>query len=84
MTTVRVYSKPNCVQCTMTKTLLDAFEVPYVLEDITEPGNLAAVKELGFLAAPVVTVGDSADDMWSGFHPDRIKEIAARLEKENA
>ncbi|MFF8817835.1 glutaredoxin domain-containing protein [Leucobacter sp. NPDC015123] len=84
MTTVRVYSKPNCVQCTMTKTLLDALEVPYVLEDITEPGNLAAVKELGFLAAPVVTVGDSADDMWSGFQPDRIKETAARFEKENA
>ena len=83
MTTVRVYSKPNCVQCTMTKNLLDALEVPYMLEDITEPGNLAACKELGFLAAPVVTVGDSADDMWSGFQPDRIKEIAARLEKEN-
>lgn len=82
MTTVRVYSKPNCVQCTMTKTLLDALAVPYVLEDITDPGNLAAVKELGFLAAPVVTVGDSADDMWSGFQPDRIKEIAARIEQE--
>lgn len=83
MTTVRVYSKPNCVQCTMTKNLLDALDVPYVLEDITEPGNLAAVKELGFLAAPVVTAGDSADDMWSGFLPDRIKEIAARIEQEN-
>lgn len=83
MTTVRVYSKPNCTQCTMMKNLLDALEVPYTLEDITDPGNLAAVKELGFLQAPVVTVGDSADDMWSGFQPDRIKETAARI-KENA
>lgn len=80
---VRVYSKPNCVQCTMTKTLLDALDVPYVLEDITDPGNLAAVKELGFLAAPVVTAGESADDMWSGFQPERIKAIAERT-KENA
>ena len=83
MTTVRVYSKPNCVQCTMTKTLLDALGVPYVLEGITEPENLAAVKELGFLAAPVVAVGASADDMWSGFKPDRIKEIATRIEQDN-
>lgn len=80
---VRVYEKDNCVQCTMTKNLLDALNVEYVVEDITEPMNLAAVKELGFLAAPVVAAGLSADDMWSGFQPARIKELAARIEQEN-
>ena len=82
--TVRVYSKPNCVQCVMTKNLLGALGVPFVEEDATDPGNLAAIKELGYLAAPVVMAGESNDDMWAGFQPDRIKEIAARIEKENS
>lgn len=83
MTLVRVYSKPACVQCTLTKRLLDSLNVPYVEEDITEPQNIAAAKELGFLAAPVVAAGESADDMWSGFQPERIKALAARLNKED-
>lgn len=65
----------------MTKNLLGAHGIEFVEEDITDPGNLAAAKSLGFLAAPVVTVGDSADDMWSGFQPERIKEIAARTHR---
>ena len=76
---VRVYSKPNCVQCTLTKTLLQAEGVSFVEEDITDPQNLEAAKSLGVLAAPVVVVGESGDDMWAGFQPDRIKEIARRI-----
>lgn len=76
---VRVYSKPACQQCVLTKRLLTAEGVGFVEEDITEPGNLAAAKEFGFLAAPVVVVGESGDDMWAGFQPDRIKEIARRI-----
>ncbi|MGW9020681.1 glutaredoxin domain-containing protein [Leucobacter chromiiresistens] len=83
MRTVRVYTKPQCVQCTMTKTLLGAHKIPFIEEDATDPGNLAAIKELGFLSAPVVTVGDSLDDMWAGFQPDRIKELAARIAEED-
>lgn len=76
---VRVYSKPNCGQCTLTKTLFQAEGVSFVEEDITDPQNLEAAKSLGFLAAPVVVVGESGDDMWAGFQPDRIKEIARRI-----
>lgn len=67
----------------MTKKLLEAAGIPFIEESATEPGNLAAIKELGFLSAPVVTVGDSLDDMWAGFQPGRIKELAARIAKEN-
>lgn len=76
---VRVYSKPNCVQCTLTKTLFQAEGVSFVEEDITDPQNLEAAKSMGLLAAPVVVVGESGDDMWAGFQPDRIKEIARRI-----
>lgn len=81
-TIVRIYTKPACVQCDMTKKLFDKLGIEYVLEDATEPDNIAAFKELGFLAAPVVAVGSSADDMWAGFQPPRVKEIAARINKE--
>ena len=79
---VRVYSKPACMQCEMTKRMLTAEHVPFVVEDVTDPDNLAAAQYLGHLAAPVVVAGR---DHWSGFQPERIKEIAARInEGENA
>ena len=77
---VRVYSKPNCVQCTATIRKLDLLNVEYVIEDATDPQTLAALKELGYLSAPVVCVGVSNDDMWSGYRPDRIEEIARRID----
>ncbi|WP_346730642.1 glutaredoxin domain-containing protein [Leucobacter allii] len=77
-----MYTKERCVQCDMTKRLMSQLGVEFVEEDAMDEGNLLAFKELGFLAAPVVAVGESRDDMWSGFRPDRIKEIAQRLNKE--
>lgn len=82
MTVVTIYTKDRCVQCDMSKRLMKRLGIKYVEEDATDAGNLAAFKELGFLAAPVVAVGKSRDDMWSGFQPDRIKEIAARIKEE--
>lgn len=82
MTVVRVYTKDRCQQCDMTKMLLKRLDVEYIEEDITDPQTMAAMKDLKFLSAPVVAVGDSEDDMWSGFQPDRIKEIAARIKEE--
>lgn len=76
---VRVYSKPNCGQCAATIRKLDLLNVEYVVEDATDPQTVAALKELGYLAAPVVCVGVSNDDMWSGYRPDRIEEIAKRI-----
>ena len=76
---VRVYSKPNCGQCAATIRKLDLLGVEHVVEDATDPQTLAALKELGYLSAPVVCVGVSNDDMWSGYRPDRIEEIARRI-----
>lgn len=77
--TVRVYTKPHCSQCDMTKKKLDSLGIPYEVEDLTEEGNLEAAKALGHTSAPVVVVGEES---WSGFRPDRINEIAQRLEED--
>ena len=83
---VILYTKPQCVQCTATKRLLDregiAFH-PVNLPD--EPEALEYIKELGYQQAPVVvlTNGDVVSDRngqvivhWSGFRPDLLNQLA--------
>ena len=73
MTTV--YTKPQCVQCDMTKRLMDKIGVEYTTVDIVEnPEELDKLIELGYRAAPVV-VTDS--DSWAGFQSDKITALAA-------
>ncbi|MGM1029086.1 MAG: glutaredoxin-like protein NrdH [Actinomycetota bacterium] len=73
--TVTVYSKPACVQCTMTTRALDAQGIEYEIFDVTADDKaLQTVKELGYMQAPVVIADEQH---WSGFQPDRIKAILA-------
>lgn len=73
MTTV--YTKDNCVQCDMTKRLMDKVGIEYDVINISQnPEALDKLIELGYRAAPVViTDGDS----WAGFQPDKISDLAA-------
>lgn len=74
---ITVYTKPSCVQCTATYRALDSKGIEYEIHDLTaEPDALAQVKALGYLQAPVVITDE---DHWSGFRPDKIDELAARL-----
>lgn len=77
---VRVYTKPNCKQCDLTKDLLTKHGIDYEIEDMLDPENIAAALALGYLSAPVVIVGQ---DGWAGFRPDKIDELAARFGKDN-
>jgi glutaredoxin-like protein NrdH len=72
-----VYSKPACVQCTMTYRVLEKKGIEYTTVDITtNPAALAYItEELGYFAAPVVVASD--EDHWSGFRPDLIEKHAA-------
>ncbi len=73
MTTV--YTKPACVQCDMTKRMLDKLEIDYDTVDITQDDSaLEMVMSMGFKSAPVV-ITDS--DSWAGFQPDKINALAA-------
>ena len=75
MNPVVIFTKPNCVQCNMTKKRFDDNGVAYKLVDITQ--NLDALDEMidkGFRAAPVVNANG---EWWSGFQPDKIDAVSA-------
>ena len=76
---ITFYSKPACVQCTMTKKALEKKGLAYAEVDITEdPAALAYVtRELGYSQAPIVKISDTTH--WAGFRPDRIQSLAAAL-----
>jgi len=74
---VTVYTKPSCVQCTATYRALNAKGIEFEIFDVSvDDKALQAVKDLGYLQAPVVITDD---EHWSGFRPDKIDELAARL-----
>lgn len=73
MTTV--YTKPNCVQCDMTKRYMDKNGIDYDTVDITENQDaLDMILGMGFSSAPVVISGDIS---FAGFQPDKINLLAA-------
>lgn len=73
-TTITVYTKPSCPGCFATLRSLDAKGLDYETVDLsTDEDALKAVKELGYMQAPVVIAGD---DHWSGFRPDKIATLA--------
>lgn len=74
---ITVYTKPSCVQCNATYRALDSKGIEYNVLDLSQDESaLEAVKELGYLQAPVVV---TEEDHWSGFRPDKIDELAGRL-----
>lgn len=77
MPTITVYSRPACVQCDATYRMLDRLGLDYTTVDVEQDAEaLAYVRSLGYLAAPVVVAGDQH---WSGYRPDELKALAARI-----
>jgi glutaredoxin-like protein NrdH len=74
---VKIYTKPNCVQCTATKRAFDRLELPYELVDITDNEQAhQRLTSLGYQTLPVV-ISPSAAHQWSGYRPDRIAGLAS-------
>lgn len=70
---ITIFSKNNCMQCKMTKKLLDKEGADYQEINIDERHEMIDyVKDLGFSAAPVIKAGDI---IFSGFQPAKLKEI---------
>jgi glutaredoxin-like protein NrdH len=70
-----VYTKDNCVQCDMTKRLMDKVGIEYDVVNISQnPEALDKLIQLGYRAAPVVI---TENDSWAGFNPDKIADLAA-------
>ena len=70
---VTVYSKPACVQCHATYRALDKAGIDYQVIDMSQDAEaLEKVRALGYMQAPVVITDN---DHWSGFRPDKLREI---------
>ncbi|MFJ4107920.1 glutaredoxin domain-containing protein [Oerskovia enterophila] len=81
MTTVDLYSKAHCVQCTFQKKKLDLLGIPYVEHRIDQdPEALAVVQAAGFLQAPVVIAPGAFS--WSGYSPDKSTALATHLKEQ--
>lgn len=71
-----VYSKPNCIQCEMTKIWLDQNKIPYDTVDVIEnPEALEEIRLLGFKSMPVVTLDKNFDNALVGYNLDRLLEL---------
>lgn len=74
---ITVYTKPACVQCSFTTKALDKAGLDYTVVDISVDEEARDyVMALGYLQAPVVEAGG---EHWSGFRPERIREMATAV-----
>lgn len=74
-----VYSKPNCIQCEMTKMWLTQNKIPFETIDIvSNPEALELLKHYGYSSLPVVAIDDELSDeskAWAGFQIDKLEAL---------
>ena len=70
---ITVYTRDNCVQCNRTKATLKKRDLEYVEIEIDDE-TADSFRELGYLSLPIVVANG---EVWTGFRPDKIKEIPA-------
>ena len=74
---ITVYAKPACVQCDATKRILSKYGLPFVEIDLSLNEDVVdQLKAAGWMRAPVVMTPQG--EVWSGFRPDRIRDLASR------
>ena len=74
-----VYSKPNCMQCEMTKIWLNQNKIPFETVDTkANPEALELLSHYGWQTLPVVVIDDEISDnskSWSGFQIDKLESL---------
>lgn len=71
---IKVYSKPNCMQCDFTKKHLDRMGLEYQAVDVAEDQQaLDEVQRMGFHGLPVVVADGVAP--WVGYRPDELDKL---------
>lgn len=81
---ITVYSRSNCVQCSMTKKYLNNHNTRFEEVNLEEDElALAAAKNLGYRSAPVVFVRypSGAESHWAGFNPSRLADFVESSRK---
>lgn len=76
---IKVYSKPDCMRCEMTKEFLKANNVKFEEVNVFEDEEaLELIKLHGFQRLPVVTRNNSFDFAFSGFQIDLLEELVEK------
>ena len=74
-----VYSKPNCMQCEMTKIWLNQNKIPFKTVDTkANPEALELLRHYGWQTLPVVAIDDELSDetkTWAGFQIDKLEAL---------
>ena len=74
-----VYSKPNCMQCEMTKIWLNQNKIPFETVDTkANPEALELLSHYGWQTLPVVAIDDELSDeskAWAGFQIDKLEAL---------
>lgn len=71
---IKVYSKPNCMQCEFTKKFLTENGLQFEERDVFESEKFKEeVVELGFTSLPVVVA--DGHEPFSGYRPDKLDEL---------
>lgn len=84
---VLLYTKPNCVQCDMTKKAFDKGNVKYEIIDLTDrPETAKSLQDNhGVSSAPVVMYErDGKLNVWAGFKYDLIQGLIKQVHAEGA
>lgn len=72
---IKLYTKPNCQGCRMSKRFFDTKGITYDAIDVTDNDSaLAHIQELGYMTLPVV---ETPTQHFSGYQPDRLALLAA-------
>lgn len=76
---LKVYSKPNCIQCEMTKIWLTQNKIPFEVVDTgANPEALELLRHYGWQTLPVVAIDDELSDetkAWAGFQIDKLEAL---------
>ena len=71
---IKVFTKPNCHQCTFTKNFINDNGIEAEFIDVTKDEQaLSYIKDLGYNAMPVVYADEQTH--WFGFRPDELEKL---------
>lgn len=82
MPRITVYGKPNCQQCTATKSFLNARQIRFVYVDVRLDYEAAQhIMALGYKGVPVVQIDGGLH--WGGFRDDKLRELAQLIREQD-